>query len=252
MADQPKIHQVQPLQWSEFAGFSLLFDHGDRHHMNSDGLRLLKCQPGIEVYDVLASFTLSESLFLGPAFCPLPAESFHVTVWDGVNVANLNSLNDAGQSLFGKYLRKISKAMPVISSEFEENDFPNDPLTVRVKSLRIRGEALVAHLCADDEPSQLAENRLRTFRQQLDEDWELRIGKPRLREWEPHISLGYFADSSQQQQVQAAIVGFEERLLSKLEGLKLSMGPLAVYGFSDMVTFFREASDSPNSTLVKK
>ena len=100
--DNPKVASLEAC-WNPFQGFSMIFEHSEQHFSKStnDALRYLNCRANEDgdlclysaLYDIMSSEHHGWLREFG--YCPLPPESFHVTVWDGINDANLSQLPDS-------------------------------------------------------------------------------------------------------------------------------------------------------------
>ena len=105
-----KIAELKPT-WSPYSGFSLLFDHNNRHYQktSSPSVSLLKYNIS-EAPDGLI-FKLSKALEkLGPnqllnqfLLCLLPIHSYHTTIWGGISQSNKNQLKSTLQNDFSRF-----------------------------------------------------------------------------------------------------------------------------------------------------
>ena len=94
-------------EWARFQGFSLLFDNpGNSLSMMGCGLNQITCplgEPGLEFYTTMVQAlnniratvaAAGGSLLTNYRLCLLPSRSYHVTVWDGMNNDNFESVRD--------------------------------------------------------------------------------------------------------------------------------------------------------------
>jgi hypothetical protein len=94
----PKVAGFVP-EWAPFRGFSILFDNPGESVRPTERYELLACDvdsdPALGFYcalrDALASLDV-RLLTHAYLFCPLPPASYHVTVWDGANDGNAQSV----------------------------------------------------------------------------------------------------------------------------------------------------------------
>ena len=89
-------------RWAPYNGFSLLFDNPDNGFSPLGGvggfdipmkLDSVPSDPALILYQVFIDalnnidINLLTNTYL---FCPLPPSTYHVTVWDGLNVGNIS------------------------------------------------------------------------------------------------------------------------------------------------------------------
>lgn len=110
-----KILGFTPL-WAPYNGFSLLFDNPDNGfsplQQNGELMKFdsISNHPTLELYqtfvDALNSIDthLLTNTYL---FCPFPPSTYHVTVWDGLNIGNLTDLNPSEQKTWGNFVRNL-------------------------------------------------------------------------------------------------------------------------------------------------
>lgn len=237
----PKVASTNPTVWQKFPGFSLLFDHGPDHHREHDGVAQLEIRGDLPLYDALAE-RIEEACRNEPAFsqfCALPKESYHVTVWDGVNVENFDYLNDQGREVFREFISDPNTGIAKQSIPLPEMESESDVIRFEVGSVTARDGALVAYLApvnrSDRQRFQIIEER----RDILSERWHEQFGKPRLRPWEPHISLGYFGNLSAIEIHEPELWRIQKEIFDQVYGLRITCQRISLYGFSDMVTFFK-------------
>ena len=101
LISNPKLKSLQP-DWAEFKGFSLLFDNPGNALTPMNGLNKIDCSDDtiddLRLYNALAQSMAA----LGPdkmmnacLLCCLPPQSYHVTLWDGVNDGNIDGSGPA-------------------------------------------------------------------------------------------------------------------------------------------------------------
>ena len=89
-------------KWASFRGFSLLFDNpGESLSPKETNLKQIDCpldeQKDLQFYRCLNRWIDKvgrQKLINTYMFCPLPFNSYHVTVWDGLNDANVHKISD--------------------------------------------------------------------------------------------------------------------------------------------------------------
>jgi hypothetical protein len=114
---QNKIGGFEP-RWASYRGFSVLFDNPGASTSHSDGLLRIMCAPELggqlDLYFKLAK-TIDEigrdSLFATYLLCLLPSWSYHVTIWDGINVGNKSKLLGSLQVEWSDFLRGLPNTL---------------------------------------------------------------------------------------------------------------------------------------------
>src|SRR5262245_51609428 len=103
-----KIQSFDPLRFAPFAGESFLFDTPGCGLAEDNGLPYLRCNlddPQLALYSALAKAAEDFAQLLKPfEFCPLPPETYHVTLADGVNVDNIGQVTGNAGAQFRQFL----------------------------------------------------------------------------------------------------------------------------------------------------
>jgi hypothetical protein len=249
---QNKIAGFEP-RWAPYPGFSLLFDNpGDSTSRIGDHLKIgCSSEPKgpLKLYFKLEDTInkLGRDLLIRTyLLCPLPGSSYHVTVWDGVNIDNVSSVHVAVRSDWVKFLQEIPHSlgtppdsMAVVSkSELASRSFGS--IGFQFKKLAIWGnQSLVAPLAAADETSEARLEDLSDTREELCEEAGKKLGVRPSRSYSPHITLGYFANEEHGQLARAHLKDWTERFRSNLEGSVITYESLDMYAFTDMASFFK-------------
>ena len=66
-----------------------------------------------------------------------------------------------------------------------------------------------------------------------------RFGIEMHRSYRPHVTLGYFANEQQAELCSPQVDGWTERLHEMVGRLSVAFRSISLYGFTDMVTFFK-------------
>jgi len=250
-------------QWAEFRGFSLLFDNpfeDDDIGLSFGyigGLLKVKCSmynAKLKFYRVLKegldkiSVELLTNTYL---FCPLPPESYHVTVWDGVNHGNINDVNISDRMDLWDFLNRLPYSINRSTDFTELIDSSSlvktiDPIRFRFSKLTRWDKVLVARLETDDENSKYIFDQITMERCKLNESFGKRFGvKPSYVDYSPHISLGYFANSEKAELTAPRIgdwTGEINKVMAREDYPIISFRSISLYGFTDMATFFKKLS----------
>lgn len=249
-----KVAGVEP-RWADFRGYSLLFDNPGDSLTPSGALLNLDNQvdtdPELGFYRALNNSIVAigrEMLIRSYLFCPLPPSSYHVTVWDGGNNANVADV----VPIYRPQLEAQLKGLP--SSLAQENPLTD---TVLKSSLACHDVEIVFHfdrllkwgnsvLVAALKPSEETKvqlQRLTQLREGLSLEFlDLYALKGSLR-YSPHVSLGYFANQESAQQATPCIEEWSTKVREQVGEQRLSFRSLSLYGFTDMAHFFKVGTE---------
>ena len=228
----PKLAALGP-QWAPFRGFSLLFENP------SDRALYDALQAGIS--------RLSNSSLVANHFLRLlPPESFHVTVWDGINDGNLQNVAMECRDEWSRFLQSIPRPefigdlfREVRSSELISRK--NWNLSLRCAQIENWScMSLVARLVPDDPESEKSLARLTTAREALSKAHGSRFGVFPHPDFAPHVTLGYFANRDLAASSEQAVAEWNESLLSLTHGLVLRFSRIVPSVFTDMASFGRD------------
>lgn len=248
---QNKVAGFEP-RWAPFAGFSLLFDNpGDSLTVDGD-LAKITCasaaQGPLDLYSGLekALEDLDRDLLIRTyLFCPLPPSSYHVTVWDGINVDNIWSVKPAVRSDWSVFLNGLAPSLngPPASMEVVTRSALgkwSGSISFQFEKLTLWGnQVLVARLQPAEEASERSLKDLSARRKDLSEAAGRELGVNFSRSYSPHITLGYFANQEHAQIAHARMEHWTERFMAKLRESVITYASLDIYGFTDMASFFK-------------
>ena len=179
------------------------------------------------------------------SFCPLPPNTYHVTVWDGLNDGNadqiqaeqydglLNFLVGLPDSLredelFAHAVRNSALLdMEDLSITFRFGKLVNwDNVVILCKPEIIDGDRDVFNKIVDE-------------RKILANIYRERFGISLDQVWFPHITLGYFANQEAGSKTLKHIESWSDRFKEKMDGLTITYKKIGLYGFTDMATFIK-------------
>ena len=264
---QNKVAGLEP-RWAAFPGFSLLFDNPGASTSPADDLLKIACplQPGSELdfYFRLAETIndLDRDLLISTyLFCPLPPTSFHVTVWDGVNVDNESSVVPELRAEWTTFLTGIPESLHrppasmsiVADSELMTKSFGN--IRFQFEKLTIWGNQVLVSRLAPDEESKERFRSLSAARASLCDESKRHLGVAPIQSYSPHVSLGYFANREHGQVADARLADWTDRFRRNLDGSSITYSSLDVYAFTNMASFYKlagthlhePASNSPHA-----
>lgn len=248
----PKVAGFRP-HWAAFSGFSLLFDHpAPSLSPWRAGLPLLDCRPTAEpawaFYRHLAAFMQQLDLdrlteeFL---FCPLPPSTYHVTVWDGLNVGNAAAVPVAEQAALHEFLAALPESLPgethftaaAAQSTLSTSAWAID---LHFADLMLWGrQSLVVLLAPADAAAEAELARLVEARATLNATYRQQFNVAPADAYYPHVTLAYFANARLAAQAEALVPTWKQALQAHLGQTRLRFESLSLYGFSDMITFFK-------------
>lgn len=225
----PKLAGLEP-RWAPFRGFSLVFDPPE------DDAFLGALRAGLAELEndaLIARFYLRL----------LPAASFHVTAWDGVNEAKLAEVAPEFRAAWERFLQ-AGAAKPFPEDLFRDVQ-ASELLTCPDWDLRLRcgrienwsNVSLVAHLEPVDDAVGASLERLRAARDALSEAFGRRFGVRPHPDYEPHVTLGYFANGDLAARSATAVARWDAALRSATAGHVLTLRRLHLSVFADMTSF---------------
>lgn len=249
----PKVAALK-LRWADFRGFSLLFDNpGPSFSSMEAGLCRLDCPVyAIGALAMLAGLaTAAEEICQQVpvekyAFCSLPPSSYHVTVWDGLNESNMQQLSPATQKRLHDWFRELPRSL------LSENDLTR---TAETSSLMMSSDqhvsfefkdlfnfddtAVLARLQAADSDSEKQLNRMVEMRTELARIYARDFGIAPPADYLPHVTLGYFANKNSGSAFSADMPAWSGVVQKHTAGKIITFKRISLYGFTDMVTFFK-------------
>lgn len=169
--------------------------------------------------------------------CRLPRASYHVTVCDGPNQhsgarsvsALLDGLPDSLRRLSGDFDTMGRARVLAVAAD--------NAVTLLVTDIVVWGHVLAARLAPVDSDSAAALDRIAAARAELVDDlW--RTLRLRIQRWRPHVSVGYFPNRAAAASAAATLPVAYRNLPSALDA-SITFAAAAVYGFTDMASFFR-------------
>lgn len=261
-AEPAKVACLKPLRWAPFAGFSVLFDSPAEAAPLAAGAELVPldngpCPRGSELalygalrraLDDLMARRDDDSASACTAewtFAPLPLASYHVTAWDGINVANLASLHESQRAAWAPCMRALADgalglAAPAMLTLGRHPGMQwRGRLPLSVQGLSVWGDqVLVARLAPVDVNAQAIYSRWAEQRRGLctwaNSEWGLRPGsEPQL-----HVSLGYFMQPAGAKRFAAHLLHWEQQLCDAARGLQVLFTSSSVHAFTDMARFY--------------
>lgn len=236
-----KVASLAPT-WRRYHGVSVLFDNpGTRP---APGVVRLEEIPVVDprqqqLYDDLAGAVadVGGDWRDRHGLCALPRHTYHITVCDGPNersgVRRVSALLDGLPAT----LDRLADGLDVMTDARVLTAVADNPVTLGVAEVVVWGHVLAARLAPVDAAGDAALDRIAVARRELvDQLWaRLRL---RTQRWRPHVSLGYFPNRAAADAAGAALPTAWRDLAGALDA-SVTVSSAAVYGFTDMVTFFR-------------
>jgi len=239
----PRLASLEPA-WAPFRGFTLLFDNPGDALREVDSWRRLSADADTDFYrgigtalSAIGGDDLRDDLGL----CGLPPDTYHVTAWDGINDSNLGDVREAHRELAAKLLSGLPESLrtPAPFTEFAERGLCDwrQPLQLCFESLvNWRNRVLAVQLqptraCVAD----YAE--LEASRAALNQAFHSEFGTRASVDYRPHVTLGYFANQRDAARSDTRLAAWNEIFARELDGRALDVGPIRLYGFTDLTRF---------------
>ena len=247
---QDKVLGFAPL-WAPFNGFSLLFDNPDNGlsplQQNSELMKLdsVSSHPSLKLYqafvDTLEGIDtrLLTNTYL---FCPLPPSSYHVTVMDGLNIRHIAKMNSLEQETWGNFVtglpntfHKNSESIRWASDSVLTQNLDWN-ITFQLDTLYNWGSGMGVLLKPADAESAQVLKEIENQREVLYENFPVEISHY---EYTPHVTLGYFANTESAQLARPLMSDWGKILEAATKDLTITYRSISLYGFTDMITFFK-------------
>jgi hypothetical protein len=249
-----KIAGFEP-RWASYRGFSLLLDNPGKSvsPMGKDWLKVncslddqdLQLYKGFEEFlDEVGRRRLTNTYL----FCPLPSNSYHVTVWDGLNDGNVQDVSVSYRLKLDDFLENLPGSL--LSDKEFTGEIHRSPLltgldwsiTFQFSELTKWGDqVLVARLEPADQGSQTEFKRIVSDRKILSAAFQEKFQVKMRSDYSPHVTLGYFANEEYAELASSQIAPWTELVKERVKHLTITFRSISLYGFTDMVTFFKKA-----------
>jgi hypothetical protein len=248
-----KVAGLEP-RWADFRGFTLLFDNPGASLKTVRSVAYLDCDvdenPDLSLYqalrDALQQIGLA-SLSKSYLFCPLPPESYHVTVWDGINASNLDKVVSEHRPACQRFLQALPNSVQDtrLFPEITNSELLTRPdWRIRFKFAKLEkwgNVSIVALLEPADDESAVNLRALKDARAILTSEFERKFGVGPYPNYTPHVTLGYFANQDLAEQASPRMDAWNESFHEITAGFALELQQVSLYGFTDMATFFKAA-----------
>jgi len=180
--------------------------------------------------------------------CPLPSYSYHVTVWDGLN-------DDSVQNVLPSYRLKLESLLRNLpDSLLTEDEFTSaihcSPLftgsdwfmTFKFDKLAKWGnQVLVARLMPADQETEKGFRRIVNEREALSARFREQFEVEMRSGYTPHVTLGYFANEEYAELATPEVDRWTELAREIVGHRTITFDSIDLYGFVDMVTFFKRS-----------
>lgn len=243
--------------FARYPGFSLLFDNpGENNFQNVwQGGKLLKLNTDIDtgsnsqLYRRLRDGLAEIGLLTNDnpyRFFVLPTPTYHLTVWDGLNEGNKGSVVPAYQKKINEFLEGLPLSL-LFDNPFcagiETSLLVSRSWNIQFefKKLSVWGNvSLVAELKPSDPESVTQFLEIEARRKELYQKFEKEFGLTRWRRtYLPHITLGYFGNAESAEKAWLQLQEWNEDVFKLANGVSIEFSRISLYGFTDMVNFFR-------------
>ena len=246
------------VRWAHFQGFTVLFDNpGDncfrkRQPGIYDLANNVQCDPSLNFYEILHENLASldiDSLTNRFLFCPLTSASYHVTLWSGLNCRNAPKVNSQYHSMVEnwyltlpnsfmntpKEILELAESSPICTTN-------NWNINFRFNGLVIWNDSVLVATLRPDDDSITKLEELTTHRRQLNKQYCDRFNVSTDSDtYIPHVSLGYFANEQGGKRATEFLQEWNTLFTNALQNEILTFNNASIYGFTDMVTFFKKS-----------
>lgn len=240
----PKLATLAPT-WRRYPGVSVLLDNpGQRRPRGVWPLPALAVdEPDRQLlYDQLAAVVAlagTDEMRTRYGFCPLPRDTYHVTAWDGPNAQALTALPEPVRNPVARLLADLPDSLahppaelaPVLRSPLL-GELPG-PITCTAGRVLVAGQVLAVRLALTGQGAGAVLDAVVAARAELAD----RLGMDD-RPWWPHVSLGYFANPDVARAASVTLPAWDRWLATRATAA-IEFGSAALYGFTDMVSWFR-------------
>jgi hypothetical protein len=247
-----KLRSISPTVWTSYPGLSLIYDPPASGAIGGlqplEGVSRAAAAEEEDLYGPLSRLATQIQVDvrdLGTELCLLPRHTYHVTLVDGVNRGSRaqvrGDLRAAIDRTLGGLPDSLLWADPVMRTHRDEDllwSVWSQPVTYAVDSLEVRGYALVAALRPADGASAAARDEHAIGRGLVASRLEERFGIGSTA-WRPHVTLGYAPDHTAAERVREIVVHRQDDVRASTEGRSNTFRSASVYGFTDMVSFWR-------------
>jgi hypothetical protein len=234
------------LKWSDFRGFSILFDNGKAHYI--DNLLANNLENSNYFYivlnDVFGDFAEKNEVLNNPRkFMQLDFRSWHVTVWDGINKGNFGLLNTDNDYYFSRFMNSLKYSdihhdiRALIDKSIRWMNTAGEIRFAFRKLYNYENQVLVVSLKPADIDSLEKLHKIKLIRRNLNSYFEENFGFATGKRYLPHSSLGYFVEEDYGKEFRPNQDKLNSILEKALKGLTLSFSKVKLFGFSDMVSF---------------
>jgi hypothetical protein len=240
-------------RFRHFPGFSLLFDNpgidahaplGDYVWLTDDQKDAPPCPSFYGKLNTCLDNTLLMEPNSGHSFFDLPVHSYHVTVWDGLNVANRKKVYWAFQPDLADFLLDLPAALRVTSRftarpESSPLVGPCD-IAFQFDQLTIFGKSVLVALLKPADGYERAKEQIDQHRVQLYEEFQRETGLYGWRrKYGAHVSLGYFGDKKSARKAEDHKEDWTGKFAEEMDNEPIRFTSISLYGFVDMETFFK-------------
>lgn len=247
----PKLSRASPPVWSPYPGVSVLYtDPGSAALSGIEPLETsARARHGdLGLYDRLHDLAEEIDSARDVAFCKLPRHTYHVTLCDSVNQGTRSEVHREARDEITRTLHHLPDSLlwtTELLRLLRDRDLHwtvrSRPISFRVETLHVWGHVLVAGLEPADPASEAAKATHEACRADLVARLHTRLGVE-VQAWRPHVTLGYFPNEDAAAQAREhELATWQERARERTGGVSVTFRSASVYGFTDMVSFWRLA-----------
>lgn len=247
-----KLSGIAPPVWKSYRGVSVLYDGpgcaalGGVEPLEELATARSRDDRLYRTLRTVADDLAADARSTGAELCLLPLRTYHVTLCDGVDEGARARARQDRRGEVGATLDELPDSLLWPNRVMRSLREPEirwavwqAPITFRVAGVGAWGHALVARLIPAGERSMAAKARHEAARSDLVASLRARLGVE-VQPWRPHVTLGYFANHEDAARVRDELVpGWQGLVRARTEGATITFRSASVYGFTDMVSFWR-------------
>ena len=236
-----KIAGLSP-RWKRHPGFSLLFDNPGESLKLSGAHQRLATSRTIPFYQCLYDAVVASSIGEASTFCILPYASLHITAFDGLNVGNVEASTPPACERARDYITRLPDSLgerPPFVRHLSRSMLAarSWKLIFGVKDLVIWSESALAARLRPTYGAYTEFERFKRMYQRLSQSYAERFGVTARTPYEPHVTLGYFANRPAARRARRLFGDELDAIARATEEKRLQLSRVRLYAFTDMGTF---------------
>jgi hypothetical protein len=247
-------------RWAPFHGFSILFNNPSSRCLQERRSGILDLandvynDSALDFYKILHEGVTRlniDSLTNNFLFCALPPNTYHVTLWGGLNYRHVPQIDLQYRPIVQNWLSNLPESFCDASKDIFQVPATSPLCTKRdwnvnflFEGLKLWSNSVLVAALRPDPKSISIFDQLCEERHQLSKQVQGRFNVVTDSEiYEPHVILGYFANEEGAQKASNFVDEWNQWFSNSLQDRILSFNNASIYGLTDMITFFKAADN---------